>query len=117
MHCDECFEADEFFLQHSAQSLSVVDAYPETLPLAFLNDSGFRHLLPGLVGLLARDCGAADLLILIENRLDILTEDEAAALRDVLYALYDIRSSEFEGGFFAYETLRRVLDHLDQRAG
>ena len=41
--------------------------------------------------------------------------DEAAALRDVLYELYDLQAEEFHRGFFSYETLWRVLDRLDLR--
>ena len=114
-HCDECFAADEFFLAHTPVSLAAVPDFPETLPISFLTDDGFRFMLPGLVRLLARDCRASDLLVQLENRLDILTINEAAALRDVLYALYDVKRRDFEAGFFAYETLLRVLDRLDLR--
>jgi hypothetical protein len=112
-HCDECFAADEFFLGHTPVSLGVVSDFPETLPLSFLTDDGFRYMLPGIVRMLVRDCGAVDLLVHFENRLDVFTVEEARALRDVLYTLYDVRSQEFEASLFAYETLWRVLDRLD----
>jgi hypothetical protein len=115
LHCDECFAADEFFLGHTPVSLGKVADPPETLPLAFLSPAGFRYMLPALVRMLAKDCQAWDLLMHFETRLDTLSRDEAAALRDVLYALYDLRAGEFHRGFFAYETLWRVLDRLDLR--
>jgi hypothetical protein len=114
-HCDECFEADQFFRTHTPVSLAAVTEFPETLPIAFLTDDGFRFMLPGLVRLLERDCRATDLLVLLENRVDAFTVDEAAALRDVLYTLYDVKRLEFDAGFFAYETLSRVLERLDLR--
>ncbi|HYP07880.1 MAG TPA: hypothetical protein VER03_16735 [Bryobacteraceae bacterium] len=115
MHCDECFEADEFFQHHTAASLANVVDPPETLPLAFLTEQAFRFMLPALVRMLAKDPQASDVLMLIENRLHILLGEEAAALHDALYALYESRQSDFHDGFYSYETLWRILDRLDAR--
>ena len=116
-HCEECAEANEFFATHTPASLGAFRAPPETLPLAFLTPHAMRYFLPALLRMLVFDPRATDVLNLIENRLDILNNDEAAALRDVLYTIYDRSSRELHSGFFTFEALCRVVDRLDERLG
>jgi hypothetical protein len=113
-HCDECAEADAFFALHTPESLGALQVPVETLPLSFLTPDAFRYFLPGLLRQMDRDPHAAgDILFQLENRLYVLTADEAKMTRDALYGVYERHEAVIHSGYFAYEALWRVLDTLD----
>jgi hypothetical protein len=92
---------------------------PETLPLSFLTDDAFRYLLPGIIRWLPRTgqqyC-VGDVLFHVENRLHTFNPDQRAALRDLLYVVYDRLEAEIRAAAFDYPTIWRILNELDKTA-
>jgi hypothetical protein len=116
-YCEECAEANEYFRGFTPITLADVSDPPETLPLSFLTDQAFRYLLPGILRWLprtGRQYCVGDVLFHVENRLHTLNAEQRAALRDLLYVVYDRLKKEIESTAFDYPTIWRILNELDQ---
>jgi hypothetical protein len=115
--CDECADADEYFRSFTPITIAEVTDPPETLPISFLTDDAFSYLLPGILRWLPRTghqfC-VGDVLFHVENRLHTFTTEQLAALRDLLYIVYDRLKSEIESTPFDYPTIWRILNELDR---
>jgi len=116
-YCDECADADEYFRNFTPVTIADVTDPPETLPLSFLTDQAFSYLLPGILRWLprtGREYCVGDVLFHVENRLRGFNAEQGAAIRDLLYIVYDRLKSEVESTAFDYTTIWRILNELDR---
>jgi len=116
-YCEECADADDYFRQFTPVSISDVVDPPETLPLSFLTDQAFSYLLPGILRWLprtGRQYCVGDVLFHVENRLHAFSAEQRAALRDLLYIVYDRLKPQIESTPFDYPTIWRILNELDR---
>jgi hypothetical protein len=115
--CEECADAHDYFSQFTPETIAAVTDPPETLPLSFLTDDAFLYLAPGILRWLPRSgqqyC-AGDVLFHVENRLHTLDATRRAALRDLLYVVYDRLRPEIDASPFDYPTIWRILNQLDR---
>jgi hypothetical protein len=118
-YCEECADAHDYFREFTPETIADVTDPPETLPLSFLTDDAFRYLLPGIIRWLPRTgqqyC-VGDVLFHVENRLHTFNPDQRAALRDLLYVVYDRLEAEIRAAAFDYPTIWRILNELDKTA-
>jgi hypothetical protein len=118
-YCEECADANAYFCTFTPITIADVTDPPETLPISFLTDQAFSYLLPGILRWLPRT-GAqycvGDVLFHVENRLHTLNAEQRAALRDLLYIVYDRLKAQIENTAFDYSTLSRILNELDRSA-
>jgi hypothetical protein len=117
-YCEECADADAYFRNFTPVTLADVTDPPETLPISFLKDDAFNYLLPGILRWLPRTGNqfcVGDVLFHVENRLHTLNVDQRAALRDLLYIVYDRLKSEIESTPFDYPMIWRILNELDPK--
>jgi hypothetical protein len=116
--CEECADAHGYFSQFTPETIAAVTDPPETLPLSFLTDEAFHYLTPGILRWLPRSgqqyC-LGDVLFHVENRLHTLNPHQRAALRDLLYLVYDLLKPEIDASPFDYPTIWRILNELDRR--
>jgi hypothetical protein len=116
-YCEECADADEYFRQFTAETVADVTEPPETLPISFLTDGGFHYLLPGMLRWLPRTgpqyC-VGDVLFHVENRLHTFSQEQRAAIRDLLYLVYERLEAEIRSTAFDYTTIWRILNELDR---
>jgi hypothetical protein len=116
-YCEECADAHDYFSQFTSETIAAVTDPPETLPLSFLTDDAFLYFAPGILRWLPRTgqqyC-AGDVLFHVENRLHTLNPHQRAALRDLLYLVYDLRKTEFDSSPFDYPTIWRLLNEVDR---
>ena len=114
--CEECADAHEYFSAFTPVTLAEVIEPPETLPISFLTDDAFAYLLPGMLRWITRTgtqyC-VGDVLFHVENRLHALSEEQRAALRDLLYVVYDRLHDRIHETAFDYPMLWRILNVLD----
>jgi hypothetical protein len=78
---------------------------------------GVLHLLPGILRWLprtGRQYYVGDVLFHVENRLHGVNAEQRAAIRDLLYIVYDRLKSEIESTAFDYPTIWRILNELDR---
>jgi hypothetical protein len=114
--CEECADADEYFSNFTPATIAAVTDAPETLPISFLTNEAFTYLLPGILRWLPRigqQYCAGDVLFHVENRLHTFDPDQRAAIRDLLYVVYDRLKPEIESTPFDYPTIWRILNELD----
>lgn len=118
-HCYECQESDDYFHQHSIESLASVSEPFETLPIAFLTDDAFVYFMPALARAMIRsgdDYSADTILPFLELRLHIFDNTQCAALRDLLYAFYERLHDRIHETAFDYSTIARILETLETEA-
>jgi hypothetical protein len=98
-YCEECADAHDYFSRFTPATIADVTDPPETLPLSFLTDDAFHYLAPGILRWLPRSgqqyC-VGDVLFHVENRLHTLSPTQRAALRHLLYLLYDHLKPEID---------------------
>jgi hypothetical protein len=118
-YCEECANADEYFRGFTPETIAEVTEPPETLPLSFLTEEAFLYLAPGILRWLPRAghlyC-LGDVLFHVERWLYVMNARQRAALRDLLYALYEHMEAEIRATPFDYPTIWRILNDLDQDA-
>lgn len=116
-YCDECADADEYFRQFTPVALADVTEPPETLPISFLTDEALSYLMPGILRWLPRTGGQyciGDVLFHVENRLHAFDTAQRAAIRDLLYVVYDRLKPEIDATPFDYPTIWRIINELDR---
>ena len=73
--------------------------------------------MPGILRWLprtGRQYCVGDVLFHVENRLLGFNAEQRAAIRDLLYIVYDRLKSEIESTAFDYATIWRILNELDR---
>ena len=116
-YCEECAEADQYFRAFTPVSLAEVTDPPETLPISFLTDAAFTYLAPGLLRWMPRSGDQyclGDVVFHVENRLHVFDSKQRAAIRHLLYTVYDMLESQIRESAFDYPTVWRILNELDK---